>query len=225
MKGIIISDVIKQAWALTKKHWIDIVVCGVIIAIIYNIVAFLFVIGFSIIEIATSATAEKPSEQMTIAGILGFAVFLYALVFALLVGFYQTLLNCTRENGKFTLRVWIQPANIYFKAVVLQIITMILVFIGFILFILPGLYIAARLQFAVFYLLDHKEAGIKEAIKASWDMTAHDAFSLVGLILVCIGLSFVGLLCCLVGIYVAAIVTYFTMPVCYLILADEYKNQ
>lgn len=224
MKGIIISDVIKQAWELTKKHWLTIVACGVITGIMFYAIFFLLVLGFSIMGCFTAVFADEISEQMTIAESLVLFFVLNALAFALLVGFYQTLLNCARGDGQFTFKIWKQPVNTYIKIVVAQLITMILVFIGFILLILPGFYIAARLQFAVFYLLDHKEAGIKEAIKASWDMAEHDAFSIVGVMFACFGLTIVGLLCCFVGAYVAAIVNYFTMPVCYLTLADKFKK-
>ncbi|MCR5362859.1 MAG: hypothetical protein K6E73_12755 [Bacteroidales bacterium] len=224
MKGIVISDVLKQAWALTKKHWLAIVACGVITGIMFYAIFFLLILGLSIIGCFTTVFADEISEQMTIAESLFLFFVLNALAFALLVGFYQILLNCARGDGQFSFKIWKQPVNTYVKIVVTQIVTMILVFIGFILFILPGLYIAARLQFAVFYLLDHKEAGIKEAIKASWDMTEHDAFSIVGVIFACFGLTIVGILCCFVGAYVAAIVNYLTMPVCYLTLADGFKK-
>ena len=230
MKKIIISEVISQAWELTKKHWAVILACAIIIAVVNCFISTLMGAGSSIALQQIQNSQMTPEEQLLmlmqiLSGSTG-AIIVSSLVSILLyVGFYQTVLNCARGNGQFTLNAWKQPAALYVKILIAYIIVEFLYSVGFIFCILPRIYLAARLQFTIYYMLDHKDCDVLDGIKASWRMTENNAFTLFGLGCVYIGLAFLGLLCCCVGVYVSLIVVYFGSVVCYFTLAEGAKTE
>ncbi|MCR5362861.1 MAG: hypothetical protein K6E73_12765 [Bacteroidales bacterium] len=233
MKRIIISEVISQAWELTKKHWLVILACAIIMTVVQYFITAIMGFGSSqtlLLSQMQNSSQMTPAEQMQmlmqmLTASMGATIVSAVVSFVLSIGFYQTVLNCARGNGQFTLDAWKQAAALYVKIFLAQVIFTILVYIGFLFCILPGIYLAARLQFTVYYMLDNKDCDVLDGIKASWRMTENDAFTLIGLALVYIGLYILGLLCCCVGVYVSMIVVLFGTVVCYFALADGTKAE
>ncbi len=73
---------------------------------------------------------------------------------------------------------------------------------GTIALILPGIYIAVRLQFFTYFLLE-KKLGAMDALKASWKATSGHFFELLGLGIVSMLIGLLGLLALLVGFFIA----------------------
>lgn len=232
MKRIIISEVISQAWELTKKHWAVILACAIIMTVVQYFITAIMGFGSSMgLQLAQMQNSQmSPEEQVQmlmqiLTASTGATIVSLIVSFVMCVGFYQTVLNCARGNGQFTLDAWKQPAALYVKILIASVVFILLYYIGLIFCILPGIYLAARLQFTVYYMLDHKDCDVLDGIKASWRMTEKDAFTLFGLALVYIGLYILGLLCCCVGVYVSMIVVLFGTVVCYFTLADGTKAE
>ena len=256
MKRIIISEVISQAWELTKKHWAVILAWAIIMTVIpcfiWAIMGFGPSMGLQLAQMQNSQMSPEVQVQMLMQilnALIGAIIVSLIVLFVLSVGFYQTVLNCARGNGQFTLDAWKQPAALYVKIFLAQVILTILGCIGVLFCNLPviylavrlqstvfyyigdlfcnlsGIYLAVLLQFTVYYMLDHKDCDVLDGIKASWRMIEKDAFTLFGLALVYIVLNFLGLLCCCVGVYVSMIVMLFGTVVCYFTLADGTKAE
>jgi uncharacterized membrane protein len=51
------------------------------------------------------------------------------------------------------------------------LLTMVIVFVGFILLILPGIYLATRLKFYLYFILEDENLGPVDALKKSMDVT------------------------------------------------------
>ena len=92
----------------------------------------------------------------------------------------------------------------------------IIVIVGLLLFVFPGIYLGIRLQF-IFYLLLDKEMSIKEAFSTSWKMTEEKSWDLFcfGLLIICFNV--LGALCLLVGLAV-------TIPVSTLAVIGLYRE-
>ena len=69
------------------------------------------------------------------------------------------------------------------KAFVIMIIILPAILLGFLFFIIPGLYLSIRLRFVSEYLVD-KNAGIMESIKRSFNATRGIEWDLFGLMLI-----------------------------------------
>lgn len=230
MKEINISDVLSQAWELTKKHWATVLACMVGIYVVQYIISSIMTASASA-EMMTllqknDPTTMKPEQLIdmytNLLSSMGPAQIVTSCVnFILTIGMFQLLLNCGRNNGSFTLDAWKQPVGLYVKVFLTQIIVSIICGIGTLCCILPGIYLYARLQFTTYYFLDHKEAGIGEALSASWNMTSRSAWTLFGLVFIYVGIGIIGFLCCCIGMIPAAIIIYLAGTVCYLTLAPE----
>lgn len=97
-----------------------------------------------------------------------------------------------------------------------HILTGILVSLGFIAFLVPGVILAVGLAF-VPYLVIERGLGPIEAMKESWRITKGHKWPLFLLILALIGISLLGLLALVVGIFVA-------LPIALLAFAHAYRT-
>lgn len=232
MKKLTISEVISQAWELTKQHWATVLVCLVVIFVAQMIIGAIMggAQAMNMEQMFQNQNANDPTvalqqslqmlEQNAAANIVSMIV-----SFALSVGLFQILLNCGRGNGNFTIDAWKQPGALFVKIFIAEIIVGIIVLVGFCLCVLPGIYLYSRLQFYPYYMLDHKECGLLDGIEASWNFTKNNDITLCLLFFVFILLMILGFLCCCVGMFVAEIVIYFAVVVCYLTLNSEEPKQ
>lgn len=86
--------------------------------------------------------------------------------------------------------------------------------IGFLLLIVPGVYIALR--YGMFFLaIVDKNLGVKDSFSYSSSITTNNRLNLLGLFLMCFLIMIAGLLACFVGMIFAAPVVYLTYAVAY----------
>lgn len=228
MKQIIIGDVLNQAWELTKKHWAVILACIIGVGVIQYI--FSAILGPNSMDIMKLQQemqhTQDPQLMLAYVGDLYSQAIPSSMVsnlirFILMVGVYQTLLNCARGKGDFSIDAWKKPISLYAKMFITDLAVGFIVGLGVLCCILPGIYLYARLQFCSYYFLDHPEAGIGDAISASWNMTSASALNLSLLLIVYALMAVLGVLCCCVGAILAEIIIYLAITVCYLTLAPE----
>lgn len=99
-----------------------------------------------------------------------------------------------------------QTKNIitYFLA---SLITGFVVLAGFLFFIIPGIYLALRLQFFQAFIIE-ENAGIIESLHKSWEITRGQVLPLFMLALVMIGIMILGCILFGIGIFVAVPLIY-----------------
>ncbi len=90
----------------------------------------------------------------------------------------------------------------FWKYVITGIATGVIVLVGLILLIVPGIIWALRFMFASYIVMD-KGMNAQGALKESWRMTKGSTWKLLGLVLVIAGLNIVGALCLIVGLLVS----------------------
>ena len=93
--------------------------------------------------------------------------------------------------------------------------------IGCILLILPGLWLYTRLQFYPYFILEEKE-GPFGALQKSWNLTKDEDSYVIILLLAWIGIALLGLICLLVGIFVALLVMYLSQAYAYRTLREKF---
>lgn len=98
-----------------------------------------------------------------------------------------------------------------------SLLAMLFVLIGLILLILPGIYLAVRLQFYKFLIVEHEDMGPYQAIEKSIDMTKGHFWKLFGFIVLIALLNILGAIALGVGLLV-------TIPVSILAHAYLYKK-
>lgn len=98
----------------------------------------------------------------------------------------------------------------------LVILAYILIAIGFLLLILPGIYLGVCFYMAIPLMAD-KNLGIVEALKASRQATHHKFFPMLGLVLLCTLIVILGALALGIGLIWA-------IPMASLMMAIAYRN-
>ncbi|MDD5040494.1 MAG: glycerophosphoryl diester phosphodiesterase membrane domain-containing protein [Patescibacteria group bacterium] len=104
----------------------------------------------------------------------------------------------------------------YWRVLGATIVVCIIVALGFIALVIPGIYLALRFMFTVPLIID-KKLDIGEAMKQSTAMTDGIKWSLFGFGLTALGVIILGAICLGVGIFVA-------MPVVWLAFVYLYKT-
>jgi uncharacterized membrane protein len=133
-------------------------------------------------------------------GILGFFALFYGLLIVGPVnyGVSFAFLKAARGN-KLEITDMFAGFRNYWNAVLANVLVGAIVFIGFILLIIPGIIFACKLAFTP-YLVVERKMDVIEAIKASWSMTRGYAWKVFFVGLLAIPIAIVGLCLLLVGI-------------------------
>lgn len=106
----------------------------------------------------------------------------------------------------------------------LSIIKGILIIIGLVLLVAPGIYLALRWVFAE-YLVIEKGMGPVEALRRSGELTKGNIWRLLGFFLVAILLLALGLIAFVVGFFVAAVVISLSLIAIYRELSHEARGE
>ena len=109
------------------------------------------------------------------------------------LGFIRNMFQ-TMDGEEPQFSAYGQEANILYS---------IIVCIGIVLLIIPGIYLAIRLQFFQQYIVSEERCSAIDALKKSWELTQGQAMPLFLLALVQIGLTLLGLILLVVGLFVA----------------------
>ena len=193
------SDLLKEAWELFKKH-LNLLLGLIGVYFAYYIAQWLISYLF---------------PQSAIASLLSFV---FALLFlAIQLGAYNMILKLVDGKNAVLKDLYTYP-NVAMKVVkniVAGILVGFAVGAGLILFIIPGIYIAVRLMFFTYYIVD-KDAGILDSIKMSWNLTKGGALNLFLLGLIFFVINFVGAIL-VVGLAV-------TLPLTFLASALLYRK-
>lgn len=169
----------------------------------------LFLIGIIFVIITSPEMWSRSTDAASVGDVLSDIVLLDIVLFAyglLIVGpvEYGTLsayLKAARGD-KLEIKDMFAAFRNYWNAVLANLLVDIIVLVGFILLIVPGIVFACKLAF-VHYLVVDQKMGVIEAVKGSWRMTNGHAWQVFLIGLLAIPISIAGLLCFGVGIIIA----------------------
>ena len=161
----------------------------------------LFFIGLLIIVVFVSVltSALRNGVQKAALAYLVFTVVQYLVNTVVAMGLIKISLEfVAKAKPKIRDIVYYKPIV---KYVLASIAGGVIVFVGFILLIIPGIILAVRLQYATYLIVD-KNLGPIEALKTSWKLTRGNTWNLFffGILLGLINI--LGVLCLVVGLFV-----------------------
>ena len=161
----------------------------------------LFLIGLIGLVIGIPAGMGGWAQGVAILGFLGFA---YTILVAGPVEYGVAFAYLKAARGdKLEIRDMFEAFRNYWNAVLASLLVGVIVGIGFVLVIIPGIWLACKLAFTPYLVVDRKMTVI-EAIKESWRMTNGHAWKVFGMGLLAIPIAIAGLICLVVGIIPAA---------------------
>ena len=188
-KPIILSDLFRQSW---KSLWAQIwVLSGLLI-------------GYVIIGLLLNAFIPPSDNHISV---------LFHLVFTL--GYTKNMFQALDgEEPQFSAYGQMsRKIFIYFFA---SVIYAIVVCAGLFFLIVPGIYLALRLQFFPMSIVE-ENTGVVGSLKRSWEITRSSTLKLFLLMLVLIGLMLAGFALFLIGIFVA-------LPLCGLMSCYAFRR-
>lgn len=158
----------------------------------------------TIIGIVISIPAGGLSAAEEMEGPNAFFLFIFSLAYLILVlwpieyGVDFAFLKAARGD-KVEVKDMFEVFQNYLNAIFAGLLQAILIGIGIVFCIVPGIIIGCKLAFVPYLIVDRKMEAI-EAIKESWRMTTGHAVTVFLIGLLAIPISILGLLCCGVGI-------------------------
>lgn len=229
MKTFSIGEVLEQGWQLFKKHWIlSVILLGAGIAT--NTISSLFQ-PFDANDLreymrhASSDPQERLTELLELYDTRAVlcSKLIYTIVNAIIsVGLIRMVLQIIKGVcDELSFDAFNTKLSTYVKYIVVQFLVNLIIVIGTLLCIVPGIFFSIRLNFATYCLLDDPERGIIESIKMSWNMTRGNFWRIFGFHIVAIGIGILGLLCCCVGIFAALAWLFFAEALIYFALKPD----
>lgn len=193
-----ISEVCSTSWQRTKAQiW---VLSGLII-------------GMSIISFTLGAFAMPIQQSVVGAVVINLISCVISCIFAL--GYMKNIFQALDgEEPQFS--AYGQQSRKIITYLVANILMAIIVTLGLCLFIIPGIYLALRLQFYAALIVED-DAGIIESLQRSWEITRGQGMSLFMLMLAMIGICILGLILLGIGIFVA-------IPLIYMMYAYVFRK-
>lgn len=110
--------------------------------------------------------------------------------------------------------------RLFLSWVIASFLFAFMVGIGFVLFIIPGLYLLTRYGFFPFFIID-KDLGPIDALKSAAQLTKGIRWHTFLLFLACIGLNILGVICFGIGILITVPVTLLALTLVYRKLTAE----
>ncbi len=227
-----ISAVVGEGWTLAKKYGLWLALFVFVYIIVCNLLTAPFSMPSSeVMEQYTNAMRRQDIDgaMRAINGMTSDTGYYIATVIESVIsivfsaGFAKTCIMLANHNmDKLSLDGFKMPVTTYLKVFALNIIVGLIVFAGTLLCLLPGIWLGVRLSMSVFYLIDHPEAGIGESMKASWEMTKGNFWSLLGLEVTNFFLILLGFCVCCIGAIFAAPWTYLNNVTAYNTLLGNY---
>ncbi|MDP2734926.1 MAG: DUF975 family protein [bacterium] len=107
-------------------------------------------------------------------------------------------------------------SNLFFSYLISSVLAGAIVFVGFLLLIIPGIIWSVRFQFYPYFIVE-EGAGPIEALKKSWNLTQGTAWNLILFSLMLAGIQILGVLALFVGLI-------FTTPTTWVARAFVYKE-
>jgi uncharacterized membrane protein len=163
----------------------------------------LFVIGIISFIIGIPTWMGEWTQDAAAASILGFFAFVYSILvnWPVQYGMAFAYLKAARGDRLETKDMFEAFKN-YWNAVLASLLVGVIIVIGLVLLIVPGIIFACKLAFTPYLVVDRKMA-VMEALEESWRMTGGHAWKVFLIGLLAIPICIVGLLCFIVGIIIS----------------------
>jgi uncharacterized membrane protein len=191
---------LKQAWELFKKN-LNLMLMVVAIYFVYYFGQYLVKVAFR----------QSPLGAL-------FSVIFLLVFLVVQIGTYNLMLKVV--DGKTAVLADLYTySNMTMKVlrnIAAGIIVGVIVVLGLICLVIPGIYLGIRLMFFTYYIVD-KNAGVIDSIKMSWELTRNGVVNLFLFSVLLAVLNFIGALLFGVGLAV-------TVPLTFLATALLYRK-
>lgn len=214
-----ISDVLGRAWESAKKH-------GLVIALFYLVAGMAgeLISQPLMYSLSIKSWMSDPTRQLTPEECLGLLSSYMAvsplliLVQSVLQTGLQNMLLMVFRGGQPDIFAFKLPLRTYGYFILVSFLMGIIVYVGILCCVIPGVWLAVRLSYAPLWVLDHPDCTLEDALKGSWRMTRGHFWNLLGLRICSALIAFSGLFICCIGFYFTSVISGFAFIISYEIL-------
>lgn len=184
-----ISEVFSTSWkSLKEQIW---VLVGLFI-------------GYMILSMMLSMFVMPAQGSLTGSVIVNLLLWIFGGIFML--GYLKNIFQALDgEEPQFS--AYGQQARKIITYLITSLLVSIAVIIGTAFLVIPGIYLALRLQYSLTFIVE-ENTGIMDSIKRSWEITQGHVIKLLLLALTMIGIAIVGIILFGIGILVAVPLIY-----------------
>lgn len=191
-----VTYIFSRAMELSKKHWRTVLPLLIAAGLAgFAIEYFCMPEGWKeLIEHAAESKRAMSQVMAMMPQIITTYAFEIIVSFIISAGIYAYTIALSRNREMGIVEAFKMPAATYVKFICVNILMALAFAAGLIFFIIPGIYIIIRLMWAPFYSVEHKEAGVIDALKWSWNATKGRVTDLLLLGLVSVVIMFVAVI-------------------------------
>ncbi|MBQ9285392.1 MAG: glycerophosphoryl diester phosphodiesterase membrane domain-containing protein [Bacteroidaceae bacterium] len=222
MKKLSIGEIVSRAWDLAVKHWPIFVLFSFVTSLIGGLGVNLDPATYAQIFSTSDSTAQ--AELLSEALQVNYPLAIFGALLSIYLGFvvinlYVNTHNTGRPYASLSgvFKVDLNQLAIYFCV---SLVYGLIVGLGVVLCILPGIFFAVRLWYAPL-LAATQGASFGEAFSRSWEMTKGHFWKLFLLGLTMVGIVILGICACFVGVFFAEVVVEFMLVVSFFMLKPE----
>ncbi len=192
-KKLLIDEAIQFGWQIMKKNFFFFV------GIMFFIIA---------IQLVPAILANfNYSENFFSSDIALIIIYLFTVVVGIIVGMGVIKLSLNFcDNKKNSFSTLFSQYRLFFIYLLSTIIYSIIVLLGFIFLIIPGVYFAIRFAFFEYFIID-KKMGIIKSLKESWRVTKGNFWGILAFSFIAIIINILGALSLLLGLFVTIPIT------------------
>lgn len=161
-------------------------------------------------------------KPVTTSQMVGFVYWLLVLPVFQYAASYMYLKAARNQN--FEVKEIFDGFGKYPKIVLANLLTGLLVFLGLLLLIIPGIIVICRLAFVPYIVMD-QGLGPIAAVEKSWKMTKGHGWTIFGMGLLAIPIIVVGLLLLVVGVIFAAMLVFCSFAGLYYAVTQAQPNE
>lgn len=210
MKDISVSNIFNKAWEIFKNNGSDIVVF-----------TFVYIVLSSVISVIDSM-----SEGSNFIIVLVFSIACGIAQMVLALGYYRMILNAVDEKGsKLSVLFEQRDPSLVLHYIIGSIVAGVAIVIGFVFLIIPGIYLAIRLQYFTYCVLEQEEPDCIKALNESWKMTEGHVLDLFALGCLAFCIIILGLIALVVGLFVAIPLAALMSAIAYRILSSKMDEE
>ena len=212
-----IKTAFSRGWEVFTKRPLFFV--GVLLLVI--VIAIALQAPSIIVDVLTPDDLENANAAMVTAALIGvwvsllFGLIAWAAQQYLSVGVLRLTLDAA-SGRPYSLKSLIIEPKLFLHAILASLVAGVLIFIGFLLLIIPGIYLS--LAFApLMYLVIDQKLGPVDAVQRCWELTKGNRGWLFLFGLASFGINMLGMLALGIGLFV-------TVPLTWLATADVYRQ-
>lgn len=178
------SGIFGKGWELIKKYFIELFIITIIVTA-------------ACIPIGLANNVSGYGAGIAFMKLFAFAYFLFVFS-AIDYGTFYAFVRGARGCKPDVTDIYKSKEN-YMNIVLAKLVTMFIIGFGIALFIIPGIYLACKLVFVPYLVVD-KNMEITDAIRESWKMSEGYGWVVFRMGLICIPVIIAGILFCGVGV-------------------------